>query len=139
MNVFLDTSVVIAACASSLGASRAIFDGATENHWTLVTSSYVLSEIDANLDTFPDEFAAHWDALRHSIKLVPDVLTFEWIAVFSQAKDRPILYTAAASADVLLTLDGRSFRDLLGGEFYGLALLKPGDFLQRERAAGRIS
>jgi hypothetical protein len=40
---------------------------------------------------------------------------------------------------VLLTLDRREFTDLLGTSFYGLAILKPGDFLQRERAAGRLT
>lgn len=107
--------------------------------WTLLPNGYVVSEIDANLDTLPGEGARRWDVLRPSMTLVSDVLTFEWIAIFGQVKDRPILYTAAACADVLLTLDRRSFRDLLGGAFYGLALLKPGDFLQRERAAGRLS
>lgn len=125
--------VVIAACASARGASRAIFDSAASNHWTLLASSHVVSEIDTNLETLPGEGTRHWDVLRPSVTLVPDVLTFEWSAVFGQAKDRPILFTAAACADVLLTLDRRSFRDLLGGTFYGLALLKPGEFLQRER------
>jgi hypothetical protein len=48
------------------------------------------------------------------------------------------LFTAAAWADVLLTLDRHDFGDLLGGAFYGLAILKPGDFLKRERGAGRL-
>jgi hypothetical protein len=43
-----------------------------------------------------------------------------------------------AWAEVLLTLDRRDFADLLGGSFYGLAILTPGEFLQRERAAGRL-
>ena len=67
------------------------------------------------------------------------MLTFEWPTVFAPARDRPILFTAAAWADVLLTLDRRDFADLLGTSFYGLAILKPGDFLQRERTAGRLT
>lgn len=66
------------------------------------------------------------------------MLTFEWPAVFAPARDRPILFTASAWAEVLLTLDRRDFADLLGTSFYELAILKPGDFLQRERAAGRL-
>ena len=58
--------------------------------------------------------------------------------MFAPARDRPILFTASAWAEVLLTLDRRDFTDLLGTSFYGLAILKPGDFLQRERAAGRL-
>jgi hypothetical protein len=66
------------------------------------------------------------------------VVTFEWATVFAACKDRPILFTAAAWADVLLTLDRHDFADLLGGTFYGLEILKPGDFLKREREAGRL-
>jgi hypothetical protein len=39
---------------------------------------------------------------------------------------------------VLLTLDKGDFARLLGGTFYDLPVLKPGDFLQRERIAGRL-
>jgi hypothetical protein len=60
------------------------------------------------------------------------------VAVFAPAKDRPILFTASAWSDVLLTLDRKDFVGLLGTEFYSLPILKPGDFLARERAAGRL-
>lgn len=139
MNAFLDSSVVIAACVSARGASRAIFDGAAANHWTLQTSNYVLAEVEVNLSQLPDASAGSREGLRASLTIVPDITTFDWIATFREAKDRPILYTAAAWADVLLTLDRRSFADLLGGSFYGLAVLKPGDFLERERRAGRLA
>jgi hypothetical protein len=65
-------------------------------------------------------------------------LSFEWAAFLVPAKDRPILFTAAAWSDVLLTLDRRDFGELLGGQFYGLPIMKPGDFLKRERTAGRL-
>ena len=51
---------------------------------------------------------------------------------------RSILFTASAWADVLLTLDRRDFAGLLGTSFYGLAILRPGEFLRMERAAGRL-
>lgn len=66
-----------------------------------------------------------------------DVLTLDRLAVFPVVKDRPILFGALAWAAVLLTLDRGDFGDLLGGGFYGLAILTPGQLLQRERAAGR--
>ena len=47
-----------------------------------------------------------------------------------------MLFSALAWADVLLTLDRNDFTTLLGDEFYGLPVLKPGTFLERERAAG---
>jgi len=57
------------------------------------------------------------------------------IAAFPVTKDRPVLFSALAWADVLLTLDRNDFTTLLGDEFHGLAVLKPGMFLERERAA----
>jgi len=58
--------------------------------------------------------------------------------VFGPAKDRPVLFTAAAWAEVLLTLDRGDFGAVMGTSFYGLDVLTPGDFLERERAAGRL-
>jgi len=67
-----------------------------------------------------------------------DVLTLDRPAAFGPAKDRPILFSALAWADVLLTLDRRDFGHLMDTAFYGLPVLKPGVFLERERAAGRL-
>jgi hypothetical protein len=39
---------------------------------------------------------------------------------------------------VLLTLDRSDFGALLGGTFYGLDILTPGMFRERERGAGRL-
>jgi hypothetical protein len=58
--------------------------------------------------------------------------------VFGPAKDRPVLFTAAAWAEVLLTLDRGDFGAVMGAGFYGLLVLTPGHFLERERAAGRL-
>lgn len=58
--------------------------------------------------------------------------------VFPVSKDKPILFGALAWADVLLTLDRGDFSALLGTSFYGMPVLRPGDFLHRERAAGRL-
>jgi len=139
VKLFLDTSVVLAACGRSTGASRAVFDMSDARGWTLQTSSYVLSEVQVHLPRVGAQAAAVWPALKAKLHDVPDVVSFGWPTVFAAAKDRPILFTAAAWSDVLLTLDRRDFGNLLGGEFYGLPILKPGDFLQRERAAGRLS
>lgn len=138
MNVFLDSSVLLTACGSAAGASRAVIDAAAGQGWSLLTSSYVLAEVEANLAVLSPGASEAWVPLRAQLETVPDVLTFDWPAVFAPARDRPILFTASAWAEVLLTLDRRDFVDLLGTSFYGLAILKPGDFLQRERAAGRL-
>ena len=70
--------------------------------------------------------------------VVDDVVVLGWPVVFAASKDRPILFTALAWADVLLTLDKADFADVLGGSFYGLRVLLPSDFLQHERADGRL-
>lgn len=63
-----------------------------------------------------------------------------WIGpvIFASGKDGPILFTAAAWADVLLTLDRADFADVMGGGIYGLPVMTPADFLSQERASGRL-
>jgi hypothetical protein len=63
-----------------------------------------------------------------------DVLTLDRPVIFQAGKDRPILFGALAWSDVLLTLDRSDFSGLLGGEFYGLNVLKPGTFLRHQHA-----
>ncbi len=62
-----------------------------------------------------------------------DEFTFEWPINFAVTKDKPVLITALACADVLLTLERWDFRDLLGQTIYGLRVLTPGEFLRLER------
>ena len=85
MRVFLDASVILAACGRNTGASRRIFDIHKHEGWALMASGYVMGEV---------------------------ALTF---------------------ADVLLTLDKRDFGPLMGAGFYGLEIMKPGDFLKRNQ------
>lgn len=59
-------------------------------------------------------------------------------SVVLAACGRPVLFTAAAWAEVLLTHDRGDFGVVMGTGFYGLDVLMPGDFLERERAAGRL-
>ena len=66
------------------------------------------------------------------------MLSLDRPTIFAAAKDRTILFSALAWADVLLTLDSRDFGELLGSEFYGLAVLRPGAFLEREREMNRL-
>jgi hypothetical protein len=61
--------------------------------------------------------------------LVDDVLTLDKPVVFPVEKDRPILFSALATADVLLTLDRADFGRLLGTAFYGLEIMTPGMWL----------
>jgi len=138
VNLFLDASVILAACGRPGGASHAIFDLAAQNSWTLMASPYVLSEVSANLRRLPAASPHEWRRLRPTLLLVRDVWTMDRPAVFGPAKDRPILFAAAAWAQVLLTLDRGDFGVMMAGGFYGLEVFTPGDYLERERAAGRL-
>jgi hypothetical protein len=138
VRLFLDTSVVLSACASAAGASREIFRAAPVNGWVLVATPYVVAETERNLSEFPPDAKSKWPELRQSILLMRDVLTLKLPSVFPVRKDRPILFSALAWADVLLTLDRGDFSKLLGGEFYGMPVLKPGDLLEHGRRAGRL-
>lgn len=131
MRLFLDSSVLLAACGSDQGASREIFRRATASGWLLLCSPYVLDEVIVNLPNFAPLATASFAALRSELAVVDDVFTIDRVAVVGPSKDRPILFTALAAADVLLTLDRGDFGDLLGEAFYGLLILTPGDFLTR--------
>ena len=76
--------------------------------------------------------------MRPALLILDDVLTLDRPAVFEAGKDRPILFSALAWADMLLTLDRGDFGGLMDKPFYGLHVLKPGVLLERERAAGRL-
>ena len=138
MRLFLDTSVLLTACASTTGASHEIFRLAHNHDWVLVATPYVISEVLNNLTEFFASAIAQWAKLRAYLFLLDDVLTVDRPAVFPVAKDRSILFSALAWADVLLTRDTRDFGAILGRSFYELQVLTPGGFLQRERSAGRL-
>lgn len=138
VRLFLDTSVLLAACGSTTGASHEIFRLARVHGWVLIVTPYVIGEVLSNLVDFPPSASGQWASLRADLLVLDDVLTLDRPAVFAAGKDRPILFSALAWADVLLTRDAGDFGDILGGAFYELLVLTPGAFLQRERQAGRL-
>ncbi len=105
MRIFLDTSVLLAACRSKGGASRAIVEMASDQGWKLIASPWVRNEVEKNLAKFPFETTSAWVGFRSKISLVNDVVSIDRALVFPASKDRPVLITALAWADVLLTLD----------------------------------
>ena len=130
MRLFLDASVVLAACGRTAGGSHAIFDLAGTQGWRLLTGEYVLREVERNVrDRLSAAARREWQLLRPTLAVVADELTHPWPLVFPAAKDRPVLFTAAAVADVLLTLDRADFGSVMAAGFYGLPVMKPGDFL----------
>ena len=138
MTLFFDSSVLLAACGSRKGASREIFRCASKQSWRLLTIPYVLEEVTRNLNRLPPTASADWVRLRGQLTIEDNVLTLDRPIIFTPAKDRPILFSALAWSDVLLTLDSKDFGDLLGSEFYGLPVLRPGAFLEREYAMNRL-
>ena len=137
MRLFLDSSVMIAAAASVEGASREVFGRASTQDWRLVTTPYAVAETIRNIAGFPAAVTATWLRLRSQLIIVDDVLTIDKPAVFPVSKDRPILFSALATADVLLTLDRADFGRLLGSGFYGLAIMTPGMWLTQNHETGR--
>jgi hypothetical protein len=129
----------LAACGSSAGASAEVCRRADDQGWTLIVTPYVLDEVATNLDVLPPGADAAWDTLRPRLTVMHDVFTIDRPAVFGPAKDRPILFGALAWADVLLTLDQGDFGPLLGRSFYSLRVMRPGAFLEEQRAAGRLT
>lgn len=138
MRIFLDASVVLAACGRSAGASRAVFDLAPRNGWRLLTSRYVLAEVTKNLVKLPPSALIDWAKLSQQLTTARDVWTMDRPAVFSPAKDRPVLFTATAWSRLLLTLDDNDFGAVMRTGFYHLSVMRPGVFLETERAAGRL-
>ncbi len=138
MRLFLDTSVLLAAAGSAAGGSRELFRRAEANGWILIATPYVLDEVLANLGHLPGTALSDWARLRSDLIVCDDVVTLSRPVVFPVRKDRPILFSALAWADVLLTLDRADFEGLLGKAFYELPILTPGGWLTQERAAGRL-
>ena len=91
-----------------------------------------------NLQKLPATATSEWARLRSPLIMVDDVVSVDRIVIFPTGKDRPVLLTALAFAQVLLTLDQDDFTGFLGRHFYGLPMLAPSEFLMIERAAGRL-
>lgn len=138
MRLFLDSSVLLAACGSANGASREVLRLAEVNEWVLIATPYVVEEVLRNLPDFPVAASGVWVQLRPAVLVMDDVVTLDRPSVFPIGKDKPILFSALAWADVLLTLDRADFSELLGTSFYGMPVLRPGAFLEREREAGHL-
>jgi len=103
-----------------------------------MSSPYGLSEVVRNLSKLPAVATAEWVRFRQQLEIVDDIVSLDRPVVLSASKDRPILFTALAWSDTLLTLDRQDFASLIGGEFYGLRVRLPFEFLEEERSAGRL-
>lgn len=68
MTLFLDSSVVLAACGRPAGASHAVFDLASGQGWRLLVSDYVLREVEKNVrHRLSDAAQSEWRTLRPAL------------------------------------------------------------------------
>jgi hypothetical protein len=68
VNLFLNTSVILADCDSQSGASRFVFDAAAANDWRLLIRECVLQEVAVNLPLLPEDAATQWTHLRGNVR-----------------------------------------------------------------------
>ena len=125
MRIFADSSVLLAAAGSTSGSSHAIFNLAPAQGWEIIASSYVVGETERNLHKLSLQAVNRWALLRPQLTIVDDVVTLDRPTLVTAGKDRPVLFTALAHAEVLLTLDRLDFETVLGSTFYGLPVLLP--------------
>jgi hypothetical protein len=121
-----------------MGASREVFRRQAANAWVLIANHYVIEEVEHNVSKLAPAAQMNWPDLKAKLSVGENVLTAPNPVVFQAGKDRPILFSSLAYADVLLTWDVADFMDILGHSFYSLQILKPGDFLHRQRALGKL-
>ncbi|MDA0350063.1 MAG: PIN domain-containing protein [Verrucomicrobia bacterium] len=140
MELFLDTSVLLSACASSKGASRFILEEGKTQGWALVSAHYCREETKRNLHKLGSDADAYFkDHLDRRIDWRLDVLTSDDIVIYDKAKDRPVLISAlSVKPAALLTLDRADFHERLGTQFYGIAIRTPGEWLMEQREAGLL-
>jgi predicted nucleic acid-binding protein len=140
MRLFLDTSVLLAACGSAKGASRYLCENGADHGWILLSSCYCLTETLRNLPKLGADAAVAWENIvSPGLDLVPDSFALDKALVFPKTKDRPVVITALASQSaVLLTLDRMDFHRVLGTEVYGMAVRTPAEFLIEQRRIGAI-
>jgi predicted nucleic acid-binding protein len=138
VKLFLDTSVLLAACGSAKGANRLIIEEAKVQSWELASADYCREETLRNLGKLGEPAEAYFRAtLDRRIDWQVNALTTDDIVIFDKAKDRPVLIRAlSVKPSALLTLDRADFHDQLGTQFYGIDIRTPGEWLMEQCAQG---
>lgn len=138
---FLDSSVIITALLSSRGGSYYVLTQLHE-HFTFQINEYVLAEVQQILQ---NKFQNQPRLLSNLFLLLGlagvSVIANEgkrevWAAArFISQKDAPILASAMAHCDYLLTLDNEFLKLHIAAKAKenGLSILKPGDFITLHR------
>ncbi|MGH9743704.1 MAG: putative toxin-antitoxin system toxin component, PIN family [Candidatus Acidiferrum sp.] len=135
----LDTSVIVAALRSSLGASRQLLLGALTRRFELLLSVPLLLEYEAVL-TRPDQLSAFGIGRDDVERVLDDVasvarpvrLSYRWRPQLPDAKDDMVLETAInGNADAVVTFNQADFAGLSEG--FDCRVLLPGAALRELR------
>jgi predicted nucleic acid-binding protein len=136
--IFLDSSVVIAACGSRNGASHAVIVMAEIGLFKAVISEQVVIECDRNINKKLPTALPILKQILNIInpEIVPDPSTTEssqWENII-EPKDAPILAAAlSAKADRLLSLNTKDFTSFVAVQS-GLTIQTPSEFIQEIRS-----
>lgn len=142
--LFLDSNVFIAALVSNHGASYTVMVMAAAGLFVIVTSRYVLAEVERNMrQKFPSLFPAYLGFMERLSyeEGEPRLEEIEKWETIIERKDAPVLAAAVkAQPQRLITLDERHFTSGVA-ERSGLYICTPGEFIRELRVviAGGIS
>jgi uncharacterized protein len=135
VRIALDSSVLIAAHISRAGVCAEMMADILTHH-QLVTSEYILEELDRKLVEkfkFPEREAAQLAAFlrRVAAVVVPADLPSD---ACRDPADVPVLGTAVAGGCALLISVDRDLLDM--EQFNEIAIVRPGEYWRRTSAAG---
>jgi putative PIN family toxin of toxin-antitoxin system len=136
-HVFLDSSVIISACASSVGASRLILEAVIERRITSHVSRVILRECERNLSKkFSKKellFFYQWVGEAPVVlEELPAEEELDKLRGLIASKDVHVLATAVlARVDLLVTLDKRHFLSpKIKKAKLPLRIVTPGEFVK---------
>jgi SRSO17 transposase/predicted nucleic acid-binding protein len=130
--VFVDSTVLMAACISASGASRVIVEHGQAGPFSLLASPLVLEETSRNLQKKKPAALTQLSRFHLTSSANPALATIERASRIVALKDAPIIAAAVeGGAEYLVTLDQvhlLSARQAVARDF-GLAVLTPGELL----------
>lgn len=138
IRVFLDSSVLIAACGSASGASHAVIVMAEIGLFKVVISEQVVDECERNLmKKLPKAipiFRQIMSTIAPEILPNPSTIEVEQRVAIIEPKDAPILAAAVVgNVNCLLTLNTKDFTSEVSTQS-GLLIQTPSQFIQEIRA-----
>lgn len=130
MIVFIDTSTLLAGCASCKGLSRLLLERAQPEGWHLCTASYCAAEVERHLHRFAKAESVWHQQVRPILHILPSLFILNRPLIFDATKDRPVIISAiGGQADYLVTSDTTDFAHVLNTAVYGVRVRTPRTFL----------